>query len=130
MTECSQVISSETLLRWRQYPLHMYVYHLAHSPVSEDISTDRHSQLQLAWLIAFVASLIADIRGKFPHFAWWTIAYDFCIICGITIVIAADAAQTYHVAVRWNLRHTFYNKLIVSRLWASWRLGLCTPARS
>lgn len=60
---------------------------------------DRLTQLQLAWLIAFVASLIADIRGKFPHFAWWTIAYDFCIIVGITIVIAADASQTYHVAV-------------------------------
>ncbi|KAL8952064.1 MAG: hypothetical protein Q9222_002016 [Ikaeria aurantiellina] len=55
--------------------------------------------MQLAWLIAFVASLIADIRGKFPHFAWWTIAYDLCIIFGITIVIAADAVQTYHVAI-------------------------------
>ncbi|KAL8737646.1 MAG: hypothetical protein Q9190_008093 [Brigantiaea leucoxantha] len=53
----------------------------------------------LAWLIAFVASLIADIRGKFPHFAWWTVAYDFCIIVGITIVIGADAKQTYHVAI-------------------------------
>ncbi|KAI4275588.1 MAG: hypothetical protein LQ337_003100 [Flavoplaca oasis] len=53
----------------------------------------------LAWLIAFVASLIADIRGNFPHFAWWTIAYDFCIIVGITIVVAADATQTYHVAI-------------------------------
>ena len=69
--------------------------------------TDRPDE-QLAWLIAFVASLIADIRGNFPHFAWWTIAYDLCIIVGITIVIAADATQTYHVAVGPTLEYRWF----------------------
>lgn len=54
---------------------------------------------QLAWLITFVASLIADIRGQFPNFAWWVIAYMFCVVVGVFIVVGSASTQTYHVAV-------------------------------
>lgn len=55
--------------------------------------------LQLAWLITFVASLIAALRGAFPNFAWWVIAYMFCVVVGVFIVMGSDSTQTYHVAV-------------------------------
>ncbi|KAK5093727.1 Transmembrane osmosensor [Exophiala xenobiotica] len=53
----------------------------------------------LAWLIAFLASVIADIQELYPKYAWWTIAYMFCCIVGITIVFAADAANHYAIAI-------------------------------
>ena len=55
--------------------------------------------LQLAWLITFIASLIADVRGDFPNFAWWAIAYLFCTIVGVFVVVGSNSTHTYHVAV-------------------------------
>ena len=51
-------------------------------------------------MVAFVSSLISDIQSDFPNFAWWVVAYDFCCIIGVLVVVASDSAQTYHVAVR------------------------------
>ncbi|KAF7503488.1 Transmembrane osmosensor [Endocarpon pusillum] len=53
----------------------------------------------LAWLIAFISSVIADIRSPYPNYAWWAIAYMLCAIIGVTVVIASDAANTYSVAI-------------------------------
>lgn len=53
----------------------------------------------LAWMIAFIASLISDIRSDFPNFAWWAIAYMLCCIVGVLVVVASDSTQTYHVAI-------------------------------
>jgi len=54
----------------------------------------------LAWLITFVASLIAALRnGAFPNFAWWVIAYMFCVVVGVFIVVGSDSTHTYHVAI-------------------------------
>lgn len=53
----------------------------------------------MAWLIALVASIIADIQNPYPKYAWWTIAYMFCCIIGITITFAANAANHYAIAV-------------------------------
>ncbi|KAI9729881.1 MAG: Transmembrane osmosensor, partial [Cirrosporium novae-zelandiae] len=53
----------------------------------------------LAELIALVASVISDIQSSYPNFAWWTIAYMFCCVIGVIIVIASDSAQTYSVAI-------------------------------
>ena len=58
--------------------------------------------LQLAWIIAFVASIISAIRGGFPNFAWWTLVFMFFCIVGVTVTVASDAERTYHVAVRLN----------------------------
>ena len=55
---------------------------------------------QLAWLIAFIASIISAVKGTFPNFAWWAIAYLFCVIVGVFVVVGSDATQTYNVAVR------------------------------
>lgn len=55
---------------------------------------------QLAWLITFIASIISAVRGTFPNFAWWAIAYLFCVIMGVFVVVGSDATHTYHVAVR------------------------------
>ncbi|EXJ62693.1 SHO1 osmosensor [Cladophialophora yegresii CBS 114405] len=53
----------------------------------------------LAWLIAFVSSIIADIQDPFPKYAWWTVAYMLCCIIGITIVFATNSTQTYSIAI-------------------------------
>lgn len=55
---------------------------------------------QLAWLITFIASIISAVKGGFPNFAWWAIAYLFCVIVGVFVVVGSDATHTYHVAVR------------------------------
>ncbi|KAF2015650.1 high osmolarity signaling protein sho1 [Aaosphaeria arxii CBS 175.79] len=53
----------------------------------------------LAWIIAFVGSIISDIQGKFPNYAWWTIVYMLFCILGVTVTVASDAERTYHVAI-------------------------------
>lgn len=53
----------------------------------------------LAWLIAFVASIISDIRDPFPNFAWWAIAYMLCCIIGIVVVVASNSHEIYQVAI-------------------------------
>lgn len=55
----------------------------------------------MGWMIAFVASIIADIENPYPKYAWWTIAYMLCCIIGITIVFATDSAHHYSLAVSW-----------------------------
>ncbi|KAF2398083.1 high osmolarity signaling protein SHO1 [Trichodelitschia bisporula] len=53
----------------------------------------------LAWLIAFVSSVIADVNGLFPNFAWWALVYMFFCILGVLVTVASDAEQTYNVAI-------------------------------
>ncbi|KAF2622918.1 high osmolarity signaling protein SHO1 [Macroventuria anomochaeta] len=53
----------------------------------------------LAWVIAFVASIISALRGGFPNFAWWTLVFMFFCIVGVTVTVASDAERTYHVAI-------------------------------
>lgn len=56
---------------------------------------------QLAWVISFISSIIAQIqtRDSFPTYTWWTVVYYFFVIGGVFIVVASDTTQTYHVAV-------------------------------
>ncbi|CAO2654086.1 Nn.00g108190.m01.CDS01 [Neocucurbitaria sp. VM-36] len=53
----------------------------------------------LAWVIAFVSSIISAIRGGFPNFAWWTLVFMFFCIAGVFVTVASDAERTYHVAI-------------------------------
>ncbi|KAF2680518.1 high osmolarity signaling protein sho1 [Lentithecium fluviatile CBS 122367] len=53
----------------------------------------------LAWIIAFVSSIISAIRGGFPNFAWWTLVFMLFCIVGVTVTVASDAERTYHVAI-------------------------------
>ncbi|ROW10554.1 hypothetical protein VMCG_02008 [Cytospora schulzeri] len=55
----------------------------------------------LAWVISFIASIIAQIQtgDSFPTYTWWTIVYYFFIVPGVFVVVASDTAQTYHVAL-------------------------------
>lgn len=62
-------------------------------------TVQRLTKQQLAWLIAFIASIISDIRELYPNYAWWAIAYMLCAIIGITVVFASDSANTYSIAV-------------------------------
>jgi SHO1 osmosensor len=58
---------------------------------------------QLAWIIAFVSSIISATQGsdaRFPNYAWWTIVFMFFCIIGVTVTVASEAERTYHVAVR------------------------------
>ncbi|KAK5123716.1 High osmolarity signaling protein sho1b [Meristemomyces frigidus] len=51
------------------------------------------------WLIAFVSSIIAAITEEYPNYSWWALAYMFCVIVGVVVAVAADAVDTYHVAM-------------------------------
>ena len=85
--------SLATPLLWLQSQSHWYV---EEANIKEEPVTDR---VQLGWLIAFVASIIADIQNPYPKYAWWTLAYMLCCIIGITVVFACDSANHYSLAV-------------------------------
>ncbi|KAF2107763.1 high osmolarity signaling protein sho1 [Lophiotrema nucula] len=53
----------------------------------------------LAWIIAFISSIISAIRGGFPNFAWWTLVFMLFCIVGVTVTVASDSERTYHVAI-------------------------------
>ncbi|KAI9845753.1 MAG: Transmembrane osmosensor [Sclerophora amabilis] len=64
----------------------------------------------LAWLIAFISSIISAIRTpeiqktnprfeNFPTYTWWTLVYTLFCIVGVLIVVASDSVPSYHVAV-------------------------------
>jgi len=53
----------------------------------------------LAWLIAFISSVIADIRSPFPNYAWWGVVYMLFCILGVLVTVASDSTQTYSVAI-------------------------------
>lgn len=54
----------------------------------------------LAWLIAFISSIIGDIGiPNYPNYSWWANSYMFCVIIGLIIVFGTDTAHIYGVAV-------------------------------
>jgi SHO1 osmosensor len=59
---------------------------------------------QLAWIISFVASIIANIQVDFPNLVWWATAYMLLCIIGVIVVIGSDTSLVYGVAVwPWQL---------------------------
>lgn len=58
---------------------------------------------QLAWVISFIGSIIARVqetkRDPFPPYSWFALVFMLPLIIGITIVVASDCIQTYHVAL-------------------------------
>jgi SHO1 osmosensor len=53
----------------------------------------------LAWLIAFISSVISSVHGGYPNYSWWTLVFMFFAILGVLVTVAFDAEHTYHVAV-------------------------------
>jgi SHO1 osmosensor len=54
----------------------------------------------LAWFIAFIASIVAQVRNPpFPNYSWFAVAYMLVCILGVLVVVASDTIQTYHVAI-------------------------------
>jgi len=53
----------------------------------------------LAWVIAFISSIIADANDSFPNYAWFSLVYMLCCIVGVFVVVASNTSMTYHVAV-------------------------------
>lgn len=60
-------------------------------------------RVQLAWVIAFVSSILSAVRPdpkeRVPPFAWWTLVYMLFSIVGVSVTVASDSERTYHVAV-------------------------------
>lgn len=71
------------------------------APLRQTQITD---SVQIAWLIAFVASVISKIHGQFPNYSWWALVYMFFCIIGVLVTVASDSVFTYHVAVSNPLR--------------------------
>ncbi|KAJ6164528.1 hypothetical protein N7470_003200 [Penicillium chermesinum] len=53
----------------------------------------------LAWLIAFISSIIADVQTLYPNLNWWAISFMFCVILGILVTFATDTCNVYGVAI-------------------------------
>lgn len=56
---------------------------------------------QLAWIIAFVGTVVGHVQNSpgFPAYSYWALVFFFLAILGIFVVIASDSTQTYHVAI-------------------------------
>lgn len=50
-------------------------------------------------MIAFISSIVADVNGPFPKYAWWAVAYMLCCIAGVTVVFATNTSHIYSIAV-------------------------------
>lgn len=54
-------------------------------------------------MMAFISCIIGQVQveetNNFPAFAWWAVVYVLFLIIGISVVVASDAVQTYHVAI-------------------------------
>ncbi|KAF1953443.1 high osmolarity signaling protein sho1 [Byssothecium circinans] len=54
----------------------------------------------LAWIIAFISSIIAAVsKSGFPNFAWWALVFHLFCIVGVFVTVASDSEHTYHVAI-------------------------------
>ncbi|KAF2673898.1 high osmolarity signaling protein SHO1 [Microthyrium microscopicum] len=53
----------------------------------------------LAWLIAFISSIYADVKDQFPNFAWWALVFMFLCILAVTISVATETEDIYSVAI-------------------------------
>ncbi|KAI0162335.1 hypothetical protein GGR57DRAFT_489999 [Xylariaceae sp. FL1272] len=60
----------------------------------------------LSWVISFIGSIIGQVNSvpsdpdkMFPTFVWWAVVFMIFLIPGTACVVAANAVQTYHVAL-------------------------------
>lgn len=54
----------------------------------------------LAWVIAFISSIVAAVQtNDLPNLAWWILALEVGIVGAVFFVVASDTIQTYHVAL-------------------------------
>ena len=54
---------------------------------------------QIAWLISVVGCVIAQTQAKINGFIWWTIAYEICLVLGVTCVVGFSAHHRWSMAV-------------------------------
>ena len=85
--------------RWRSVCSRHHFHSIRESLSLSLLFTTYADHRQLAWLITFIASVIAQIKTNFPNFAWWAIAYTLVVIIFVFIAVGSDSTHTYQVAV-------------------------------
>jgi len=53
----------------------------------------------LAWLIAFISSIISDVKEPFPNFAWWALVFQLLCIVAVSVVVGYEAEENYNIAI-------------------------------
>ncbi|KAI5796280.1 hypothetical protein DFH27DRAFT_526387 [Peziza echinospora] len=53
----------------------------------------------IAWLIAIVGAGIAQEKIKIHGFVWWSLAYQFCLIVGVLVIVAYGVQHRYSLAI-------------------------------
>lgn len=85
---------------WRPFCAGHDFHRLGRSPFLPVVSSAKLTPpYQLAWLIAFISSIIANVQDLFPKYAWWTVAYMLCCILGVAFVFATNSSNIYSIAV-------------------------------
>ncbi|KAJ6110252.1 hypothetical protein N7486_002487 [Penicillium sp. IBT 16267x] len=85
----------------------------------------------LAWLIAFVSSIVSESQpnNAYPNYDWWAISYMFCVILGLIVTFGTDTCNVYGVAIVGYLAcglvltSTSANNLIYSHMGAQQAAG-------
>jgi SHO1 osmosensor len=57
---------------------------------------------QFAWISTFICSIISTVQDNtdpYPNYSWFSIAFMFCLIVGIFVIIVSGTAHDYHVAI-------------------------------
>ncbi|KAG7136391.1 High osmolarity signaling protein SHO1 like [Verticillium longisporum] len=64
----------------------------------------------LAWVIAFISSIVAAVQtNNLPNLAWWILALEVGIVGAVLFVIASDTIQTLRLPAMFCCRLSWHS---------------------